>query len=62
DSAATLEESVKGYQEIEKDLVNYMPTIPLWYNKVNAGYSKKVQNVQYAQDGDPILTEVQVKK
>ncbi|MCX4532871.1 ABC transporter substrate-binding protein [Streptomyces sp. NBC_00841] len=62
DSAATLDESVKGYQEIEKQLVNYMPTIPLWYYKVNAGYSEKVQNVQYAQDGDPILTEVQVKK
>lgn len=62
DSAASLDESVKAYQQIEKELVNYMPTIPLWYYKVNAGYSENVQNVQYAQDGDPILTGVEVKK
>ena len=62
DSAASLDESVKAYQEVEKELVNYMPTIPLWYYKVNAGYSEKVQNVDYAQDGDPILTQVEVKK
>ncbi|UIX31025.1 peptide ABC transporter substrate-binding protein [Streptomyces sp. GQFP] len=62
DSAATLDESVKKYQEIEKELVNYMPSIPLWYYKVNAGYSEKVSGVKFAQDGDPILTGVQVKK
>ncbi|MFD8950394.1 peptide ABC transporter substrate-binding protein [Streptomyces xanthophaeus] len=62
DSAATLDESVKAYQAIEKELVNYMPSIPLWYYKVNAGYSEKVQNVKYAQDGDPIIEEVEVKK
>jgi oligopeptide transport system substrate-binding protein len=62
DSAASLDESVKAYQAVEKDLVNYMPSIPLWYYKVNAGYSEKVTGVAYAQDGDPILTGVQVKK
>ncbi|KUO11770.1 peptide ABC transporter substrate-binding protein [Streptomyces sp. DSM 15324] len=62
DSAATLDESVKGYQQVEKDLVNYMPSIPLWYYKVNAGYSEKVSGVKFGQDGDPILTGVQVKK
>lgn len=62
DSAATLEESVKAYQSVEKDLVNLMPSIPLWYYKVNAGYSEKVSNVKYAQDGDPILEDVEVKK
>ncbi|GAA3075284.1 ABC transporter substrate-binding protein [Streptomyces roseofulvus] len=62
DSAKTLEESVKEYQAIEKDLVNYMPSIPLWYYKVNAGYSEKVSGVAYGQDGDPILTGVEVKK
>ncbi|MFD7093487.1 peptide ABC transporter substrate-binding protein [Streptomyces xanthophaeus] len=62
DSAATLDESVKAYQAIEKELVTYMPSIPLWYYKVNAGYSEKVQNVKYAQDGDPIIEEVEVKK
>jgi oligopeptide transport system substrate-binding protein len=62
DSAASLDESVKAYQAIEKELVNYMPSIPLWYYKVNAGYSEKVSGVAYAQDGDPILENVQVKK
>ncbi|WP_327709034.1 ABC transporter substrate-binding protein [Streptomyces sp. NBC_00464] len=62
DSAASLDESVAAYQKIEKELVNYMPSIPLWYYKVNAGYSEKVQNVDYAQDGDPILTQIEVKK
>ncbi|MFE9635511.1 ABC transporter substrate-binding protein [Streptomyces sp. NPDC006463] len=62
DTAASLDESVKAYQAIEKDLVNYMPSIPLWYYKVNAGYSEKVQNVKYAQDGDPIIEDVEVKK
>ena len=62
DGAATLDESVKQFQAIEKDLVNYMPSIPLWYYKVNAGYSEKVSGVKYGQDGDPILTGVEVKK
>ncbi|MER6128465.1 ABC transporter substrate-binding protein [Streptomyces sp. NPDC001795] len=62
DSASSLEDSEKKYQDIEKQLVNYMPSIPLWYYKVNAGYSAKVTGVEYAQDGDPILTGVQVKK
>ncbi|MEU8760413.1 ABC transporter substrate-binding protein [Streptomyces sp. NPDC048659] len=62
DSVKTLDESVKAYQAIEKDLVNYMPSIPLWYYKVNAGYSEKVTGVAYGQDGDPILTGVEVKK
>ncbi|MGW2557735.1 peptide ABC transporter substrate-binding protein [Streptomyces sp. NPDC001514] len=62
DSASSLDDSVKQFQAIEKDLVNYMPSIPLWYYKVNAGYSEKVSGVQYGQDGDPILTGVEVKK
>lgn len=62
DAASSLEESEKKYQELEKELPNYMPSIPLWYYKVNAGYSENVSGVKYAQDGDPILTGVQVNK
>ncbi|MFD8077547.1 ABC transporter substrate-binding protein [Streptomyces sp. NPDC059718] len=62
DTAATLDESVKEYQAAEKKMVELMPAIPLWYYKVNAGYSENVSNVQYAQNGDPILTGVEVKK
>ncbi|MGI5377979.1 peptide ABC transporter substrate-binding protein [Streptomyces sp. CA-251387] len=62
DAAKTQDESEKLYQELEKKLPEYMPSIPLWYYKVNAGYSENVTGVAYAQDGDPILTGVQVKK
>ncbi|MFF0459891.1 peptide ABC transporter substrate-binding protein [Streptomyces mexicanus] len=62
DSAKTLEESEKLYQQVEKQLPNYMPSIPLWYYKVNAGYSEKVTNVKYDQQGDPVVTGVEVKK
>ncbi|MGP4013189.1 peptide ABC transporter substrate-binding protein [Streptomyces sp. 4N124] len=62
DAAKSQDESEKLYQELEKKLPEYMPSIPLWYYKVNAGYSEKVTGVKYAQDGDPILTGVQVKK
>ncbi|MBC9726946.1 ABC transporter substrate-binding protein [Streptomyces sp. TRM68367] len=62
DSAKTIEESEKLYQDVEKALPKYMPSIPLFYYKVNAGYSENVTGVKYAQDGDPILTGVQVKK
>jgi oligopeptide transport system substrate-binding protein len=62
DGAKSIEESQSLYQQLEKELPNYMPSIPLWYYKVNAGFSEKVTGVKYAQDGDPILTGVQVKK
>ncbi|MFJ7418495.1 ABC transporter substrate-binding protein [Streptomyces uncialis] len=62
DSAKSLEESTKLYQELEKKLPEYMPSIPLWYYKVNAGYSENVSDVKYNQKGDPVLTDVQVKK
>lgn len=62
DGAKTMDESEKLYQEVERKLADYMPSIPLWYYKVNAGYSENVTGVKYAQDGDPILTGVEVKK
>lgn len=62
DSAGSIEESVKLYQEAERLLAEEMPAIPLWYYKVNGGHSEKVDNVRYAQDGDPVDTEVTVKK
>jgi oligopeptide transport system substrate-binding protein len=62
DKAATLDESVKLYQEAEKALFEKMPAIPLWYYKTNAGYSKNVKNVSYDTFGKPAFTDVEVLK
>ncbi|CAM5482908.1 Peptide ABC transporter substrate-binding protein OS=Streptomyces antimycoticus OX=68175 GN=SANT12839_061160 PE=4 SV=1 [Streptomyces antimycoticus] len=42
DKAATLDETVKLYQEAEQVLAKDMPAIPLWFYKVNSGQSNKV--------------------
>lgn len=63
DRAPTLEETVKLYQDAEQLLAKDMPAIPLWFYKVNSGQSTKVfGKIPYGQDGDPIFTDVQVKK
>ncbi|NBE54069.1 peptide ABC transporter substrate-binding protein [Streptomyces boluensis] len=63
DKAPTLEETVKLYQEAEQLLVKDMPGIPLWFYKVNSGQSTNVfGKIPYGQDGDPIFTDIQVKK
>ncbi|MFV8129265.1 peptide ABC transporter substrate-binding protein [Streptomyces syringium] len=63
DQANTLDETVKLYQEAEKTLAKKLPVIPLWYYATNAGQSTKVYGkMPYGQDGDPILTDVQVKQ
>ncbi|MER5968688.1 ABC transporter substrate-binding protein [Streptomyces sp. NPDC002055] len=63
DKAATLDETVKKYQEAEKLLAADLPAIPLWYYKVDSGQSKNVfGKIPFAQDGDPIFTDVQVKQ
>lgn len=62
DKAATLEETVKMYQEAEQLLKADMPAIPLWFYKNNSGQSRNVfGKIVYGQDGDPIFTDVQVK-
>ncbi|MGW7071110.1 peptide ABC transporter substrate-binding protein [Streptomyces sp. NPDC054855] len=60
DSAKTIEESAKLYQQAEKQLVNTFPGIPLWYNKTLSAYSNNVKKIEFDQAGDPILTEVEV--
>ncbi|MFF1379643.1 ABC transporter substrate-binding protein [Streptomyces sp. NPDC058308] len=63
DKAATLDETVKLYQEAEQILVKEMPAIPLWFYKANSGQSVNILGkIPYGQDGDPIFTDVQVKQ
>ncbi|MEU8591001.1 ABC transporter substrate-binding protein [Streptomyces sp. NPDC048664] len=62
DNAATLDDSVKLYQEAEAVLYKDMPAIPLWYYKTNAGYSKNVKNVSYDTFGKVNWSAVEVFK
>jgi oligopeptide transport system substrate-binding protein len=61
DSAKSLDDSVKLFQDAEKILVTDMPVIPLWYSNVTGGYSNNVSNVKFDVFGVPIYTEVTKK-
>ncbi|MDN5385430.1 MULTISPECIES: peptide ABC transporter substrate-binding protein [Streptomyces] len=61
DNASSLEEAVKAYQEVEKKLVDKMPSIPLWYYRINGGHGKNVDNVTINYQGDIQLHKVTVK-
>ncbi len=45
-AADTLEKANGLYQEAEALLKDDMPTIPLWFQKINYGWSDKVENVR----------------
>lgn len=62
DAAKDLDGAIAAYQDAEKAMFEEMPSIPLWYYKANYGYSTKVQDVRFDNNGDPVLTEIQVKK
>ncbi|MFB7379871.1 ABC transporter substrate-binding protein [Kitasatospora purpeofusca] len=61
DQAASVADSVTGYQQAEAVLAGGMPAIPLWYYRTNSGYSTKVQNVKFDSFGNPAWTQVEVK-
>ena len=46
----------------EKAMFEKMPSIPLWYYKANFGYSTNVKNVKFDNNGDPVLTDIEVLK
>ena len=60
--AASVADTVSGYQQAEAVLPSGMPAIPLWYYRTNSGYSTKVQNVKFDSFGNPVYTDVEVKK
>ncbi|MFE4358249.1 ABC transporter substrate-binding protein [Kitasatospora sp. NPDC056800] len=62
DAATTVEKTAELYQQAEAVLAKDMPAIPLWYYKTSSGYSKNVQNVKFNSFGDPVYTDVEVKK
>ncbi|MEF9906168.1 peptide ABC transporter substrate-binding protein [Streptomyces sp. P9-A2] len=61
DKAESLEEAVAAYQDVEKLLLEEMPSIPLWYYRINGGHGEAVGNVTVDFHGDIELTEVTVK-
>ena len=61
DQAATLQDTITGYQQAEKVLAQDVPAIPLWYYRTNSGYSTNVQNVDFDSFGNPAWTQVEVK-
>ncbi|MFF4651342.1 ABC transporter substrate-binding protein [Streptomyces sp. NPDC001380] len=62
DKATSIDETVALYQQAEAQLAKDMPSIPLWYYKSTTGYSTSVQNVKYDSFGNPVFTQVEVKK
>ncbi|MFE4519331.1 ABC transporter substrate-binding protein [Kitasatospora sp. NPDC056783] len=62
DAATSVEKTADLYQQAEAQLAKDMPAIPLWYYKTTSGYSNKVQNVKFDSFGDPVFTDVEVKK
>lgn len=61
DRAASVSDTVTGYQQAETVLATDMPAIPLWYYRTNSGYSSNVQNVAFDSFGNPAWTQVEVK-
>lgn len=57
-TAPTFEEQTKAFNQAQALLFADLPAIPLWYGSVTAGYSTKVQNVEFGWDSWPILYAV----
>ncbi|MEU8654422.1 ABC transporter substrate-binding protein [Streptomyces sp. NPDC048737] len=61
DASTDLASYVKAYQQIEKDLLNTMPSIPLWFYEMNGGYGEKVDGVDIDWHGQYKLYDVTAK-
>lgn len=59
-SRANLDEAFTAYQDAEDDLINDMPTVPLWYVNSLAGFSDRVSNVKLDAFGLYDLTSIVV--
>ncbi|MDR1999859.1 MAG: ABC transporter substrate-binding protein [Frankiaceae bacterium] len=57
-TAKTVDEANRDFEQAQQVLFQDLPTIPLFYSSVNAGYSTLVQNVKYGWDSWPILYQV----
>lgn len=61
DKAVDLDTTVKDYQAAERELLNKMPSIPLWDYAANVVHTEGVDNVKLNYRGDVVMTDVTVK-
>jgi oligopeptide transport system substrate-binding protein len=57
-TAASIDEANDYFAQAQEVLFADLPVLPLWYGAVNAGYSTKVENVEYGWDSWPVLFAV----
>ncbi len=60
-SAKSLDEANKFFQQAQEILFKELPAVPMWYGITDGGFSTKVSNVAFGWNGVPILYNV-VKK
>lgn len=57
-TAKTLEEANKAYQDAQVILLKDLPAIPMWYGVSNGGYSTKVTDVKFGWNSVPVLHNI----
>ena len=62
DGAKTTAEGIASYQEAEDIIVEELPVIPMWFNKVNAIYGDNVDKFVYNNISGVSYGEITVKK
>ncbi|MFD7921223.1 ABC transporter substrate-binding protein [Streptomyces sp. NPDC059740] len=62
DAAPSVAESNKKYQEVTEQMAKDMPSIPLFFDETNGGWSQNVTNVKFDSFRQAIWTDVEVKK
>jgi len=60
-SATSLADANKAYQDAQVILLHDLPAIPLWYGVANGGYSTKVTDVKFGWNSVPVLYNI-IKK
>ena len=57
-TAKTLEDANKAYQDAQVILLKDLPAIPMWYGVSNGGYSTKVTDVKFGWNSVPVLHNI----
>lgn len=57
-SAATLDEANKYYQQAQEILFKDLPAVPLWYSNVTGGFSTLVKNVVFGWNSVPLYYQI----